>query len=301
MIVLVDSSKTEESEILNKTMWSAFGHFGMPYEVLDLKDNEVSEEKLLSHSVAVIGQGKLGSSISKKEASAIADAVKQGVGFVNFDGYLDLYEQPLKGIFGIATASEPNGSGFLNTRGVRTVDNTHFITYTRDTSDMAVTLFNKPVEARYVKNLTGECQVLMVMFDAMTGCPAVVTATYGKGRAVTFTFSPQVWLNEYLGHAAGLDDIFWKSIVWAARKPFVMLAMPPFVTMRIDDCSGSYNHFRWLDVANKHGYIPNVGVFPDNISDEDAKVMKEKYDAGLAEFSPHAGSRRRKRTHQRRT
>jgi len=289
MIALVDSSKKEEFQILGDTMWNAFEHFGMPYEVLDLNHKEVSAEDLALHSILAIGQARLGSSISRNEAQAIADAVKEGVGFVSFDGRADLYEQPIKDIFGISARSESNGEGgsggCQDASGVRAVNDIHYMTYTRDNN---VTMFHKPVEATYIKNLRGDSVILMSMLGNLSGCPALLATNYGKGRAVTFAFSPHVWLNEYLGHANGLDDVFWKSIVWAASKPFIMLAMPPFVTMRIDDCSGSCNRFGWIDIANKHGYIPNVGIFPDNISDEDAKVVKEKYDAGLAEFSPHA-------------
>ena len=45
-------------------------------------------------------------------------------------------------------------------------------------------------------------------------------------------------LNSVKGPLYGLDDLFWRSMVWAARKPFVMQGMPPFVTMRMDDASG---------------------------------------------------------------
>ena len=126
----------------------------------------------------------------------------------------------------------------------------------------------------------------------------------GKGRIVQFTLSSEFWLPEYFGHVHGLDGVFWRSVAWAARKPFVMMAMPPFVTTRIDDASGSGSRylvnkdsaaasFRYIDALNRFGYIPNVGLFTDDITPEDGKIIKQKFDRGLAEFSAHAWTNER--------
>jgi hypothetical protein len=75
--------------------------------------------------------------------------------------------------------------------------------------------------------------------------------------------------------------------------------MPPFVTARVDDASGSSSlfgkskksanyHFQYLDKLNEHNYIPNIGLFIDDISSEDSKIIKSKFDHKKAEFSPHA-------------
>ena len=39
------------------------------------------------------------------------------------------------------------------------------------------------------------------------------------------------------GQFQGIDDLVWRGIVWAARKPFVMRGMPPFISMRVDDAA----------------------------------------------------------------
>jgi hypothetical protein len=80
--------------------------------------------------------------------------------------------------------------------------------------------------------------------------------------------------------------------------------MPPFVTARIDDASGSGSSylvdkesaaasFRYIDGLNKFGYLPNVGLFTDDITPEDGKILKQKFDRGLAEFSAHAWTNER--------
>jgi len=85
--------------------------------------------------------------------------------------------------------------------------------------------------------------------------PLLVVTEYGQGRAVQWT--SYEFLNwNILGYFKGLDDIFWRSFVWAARKPFVMQGMLPFVTMRIDDCDGPYDYIDYMN-----GFIPVIAAF----------------------------------------
>ena len=114
----------------------------------------------------------------------------------------------------------------------------------------------------------------------------------GKGRIVQFLVSPRMWDAEYLGHFQGLDGLLWRSIAWAARKPFAMLVFPPFVAFRVDDANGSANlfgkrpdsanrGFGYLYALHEHGYIPNVGLFVDDISEvlaaADAPGILDRY------------------------
>ena len=284
VVCLVDSAETSEYSILDDAIWCALKHFGVPFEVFDLSKTDISHETLSSHSLIIIAQDGLGAALSIEEAENIADSVKEGTGLVSFDGRVDEYRDPLKKMLGISTSPEPTHQESLMVSAVRTVNNTHFITYTREIG--SVLKFKKPVLMGNVTEVRKNSQILLV--GAFNGRPVVFTTTFGEGKAVIFTLSLKVWLPEYLGHAQGLDDVFWKSLVWAAKKPFVMFAIPPFVTIRIDDCSGANDHFGYIDILNKHNYIPNIGLFTENITEADAKVIKEKYDAGLAEFSPHA-------------
>ena len=91
--------------------------------------------------------------------------------------------------------------------------------------------------------------------------PFLAVTTSGGGRAVQWgTYD---WMsNAVKGPVYGLDDLVWRSIVWAARKPFVMQCMPPFVTMRVDDESGPFD---WIHVANDFGFKPWTGLFFHNI------------------------------------
>jgi len=283
LLCLVDSSNRHEYEKLQEIIWSALDYFGMPYDVFDLAASHLLPESLRAHSVIVIAQEHLGDSLSEEETESIVDAVREGVGLVCFDGDIDRYQSPLKDALGLKTMEEPTHMPHLNTEMIRIWDNAHYITCTRDLDFIR---FNKPVEVGNIVSIEREHRILMIIANN-SGCPALIIETYGKGKVVLFTLSPKIWLNEYFGHGGGLDDIFWKSIVWAARKPFVMLAMPPFVTIRIDDCSGA-NNFQWVRILNEHGFIPHVSLFTDNIGEKGAETIKHLYDAELAEFSVHA-------------
>lgn len=288
---IVDLRKEKQSRVLKETIWDPLEHFGIPYTVFDMAAGEKFPESLASYGVIILAQENTASSLSSENGDAIADSVKNGTGFVSLDSDIHHLPKQLKVAIGLWTSEEQTHMhvGFLDlpdgtTQAVRTVNNDHYITYTRE---LDFTRFNKPVPAGNIVGIGNGAKVLMVLANS-SGCPALVVTGLGKGRVVLFTISPRVWLREYFGHGGGLTDVFWKSIVWAARKPFVMLAMPSFATMRVDDCSSANDHFAWIDIFNRHGIVPHCSLFLDNITRQGAKVIKEKYDAGLAEFSAHA-------------
>ena len=65
-----------------------------------------------------------------------------------------------------------------------------------------------------------------------------------------------------LGPVDGLDDVVWRGVVWAARKPFVMRGLPNFVTMRVDDVEGPFD---WVHAANAVGFKPFLALFISNV------------------------------------
>ena len=118
------------------------------------------------------------------------------------------------------------------------------------------------------------------------GQPFLAATTHGTGRAVQWgTYD---WMSYSVkGPLYGLDDLVWRSLVWAARKPFVMQSLPPFVTMRVDDTDGPLT---WLQTAAQAGFKPWVGIFPNSMSDADAAVLSGLVQAGAATAAIHAFS-----------
>jgi hypothetical protein len=287
LLVLADSSAAEERLELDKTLLCALDHFGMPFQLFDLARETLSTKVLLDHPAVVIAQAGLGKHFSENDVAAIKEAVEQGVGLVNFDGLLSVYPAAYLRMLGIQSTSVARAVS------VQVAETAHPVTAGSEPGRRYELV--QPVEVA----AAGSLPDASILLRTDQGRPAAFAEGLGKGRVVQFALPPKFWLPDYFGHVHRLDGVFWKSIVWAARKPFVMMAMPPFVTARIDDASGSGCHnlinsesaafsFRYIDALNRHGYIPNIGLFTDDVTDEDAKVLKRKFDQRRAQFSAHA-------------
>ncbi len=114
--------------------------------------------------------------------------------------------------------------------------------------------------------------------------PLVIAGRHGAGRIVAWT--SYEWMRpEVLGPLGGLDDLVWRSVVWAARKPFALQLLPPIVTMRMDDESGPLD---WLHTAIDIGFKPWVGVFLSDIDDRESRELAAVVRAGDATVSVHS-------------
>ena len=107
---------------------------------------------------------------------------------------------------------------------------------------------------------------------ATTGTqPFLAITTYGQGNAVQW--GSYNWMSPSVkGPIMGLDDLVWRSIVWAARKPFGMQSMLPFVTMRVDDETGPFDY---IHVANEFNIKPWAGLFYQSVSDASAADLSD--------------------------
>jgi hypothetical protein len=285
--VVVDRRAAADWALVDETILAALGHMGIPYQVLDLALIRLTSEVLADLRAIVLAQAHLGRKLPAADAEALDTAVRAGLGLICFDSDLAAYALPLGRTLGLSGEARS-----LRCSQVRPAHDRHFITATRQAGETL--FFTEPVGFTRVEapSLADPEHCLLLSGD---GWPALVARQVGRGRVVTWTLHPHVWSNAYFGHAMGLDDLFWKGIVWAARKPFVMKAMPPFVTYLEDDGSSSYNHFRYLDVFNDHGYLPQIELHildidkvMHDVSGQDSQAMKAKYDAGLATFAAHA-------------
>ena len=122
---------------------------------------------------------------------------------------------------------------------------------------------------------------------AMTGAqPFLATTTSGLGNAVQF--GSYDWISyDVKGPMYPIDDLVWRSIVWAARKPFALQGLPPFLTMRVDDESGPFN---WIHIANEFGFIPWAGLFFHNVDAAEAADLSALVNGGNATAAIHAFS-----------
>lgn len=285
-LLLVSRSDEEGYVRVGPAMLSALNHLGIPYRIRDLDDGPLSVSELAGHACVILGQDRLGAKLGHAGAESLRDAVRKGVGLVCFDGRLDGYAAPFHELFAIQPGRTPLAESCFKTASVD-----HFITGTRELVDDVCS--DSPVDVWPI-DTDAAAFAGQVLLRTDAGQPMVIATNAGRGRAVLFTTSVGLWMKDAVGHAWGLDDVFWKSIVWAARKPFAIYPMPPFATALVDDCSGSYNHFRYLDTMNRHGWLPHVEIYLEDIDrvmhDEtyrDSQKIKSLYDAGLAEFGVH--------------
>ena len=122
--------------------------------------------------------------------------------------------------------------------------------------------------------------------------PFLAARDFGQGRLVQWGSSD--WMDSsMLGPLEHLDDLFWRSLVWAARKPFAMRGLPPLVSMRVDDVIAHGASFGqaplyWVKEAIQNGFKPWLGLFLYNLSETAIRELRELTLNGSVTSFPHA-------------
>src|SRR5436190_17352411 len=230
-------------------------HFGVPYSVVDIRTN-AAVINFNQYAIIIVGHGQIDTNhvyLSSASQSSLSAAVASGSGLVNFDSDLSAtgvgrYEFA-QSIFGFSYGTAGSGSS-ITFPPTEPLSQMHFITARHPANDV-VTL-NASMNVSGI-TLPTDAQALAVS----GGQPLLAIRKYGRGRAVQW--ASYDWMAVAVkGPMAGLDDLIWRSLVWAARKPFVIRGMPNFVTMRVDDVEGP---LWWAHVANEIGFKPWIGPF----------------------------------------
>lgn len=284
--------------IVDETVQVALEHYGMPYRMLDLAVARPEEAVLANCAGVIFAQPHLGKSLSVSEVALISEAVKSGIGLVSFDNHIQQYPAPFLEIFGF-TRINPHP---FTTDLVRIPANDHYITrlqlsgeyhkFDRMVTGTIAEEWSKEVSP-LADGLLGKDQLVYIRHLAPGSAfeprnyPILFATRWGNGKAVQFTLDPRVWRSEFFGHARGMDDLFWRSILWAVRKPFAATMIPPFITLSIDDCSGRHD-FVYADVANKHNFIPLISVFLKRVPERLFPKIKAGIESKHVQFSTHA-------------
>jgi len=277
-VVLVNSTSPAYQDFA-RAIQPYLDHFGVPYTVVDVATSPVPAN-LPDYALIIIGHNRLDPPLSYLDASEqllIANAVNSGSGLLNFDsvladGSLAPYYQFIQTVFGFGYASAASATS-VSINSAAPLGN--------------YVVAAQPINAAYTLNtaitpLRVTLTAPATSLATLGGDPFLVATTHGQGRAVQWTsydwMQPAVW-----GPVRGFDDLIWRSIVWAARKPFVMQGLPPFVTLRVDDVAGP---FGWVDTANQYGWKPWGGLFLNDV--QDIPHLKTLVDAGNFTVSVHA-------------
>ena len=283
--LIVCDSRLKEYFQLYETVFAALGHFGIPYRTHDLAMADLNAAALRSCAVVVLGQDNLGLGLTRKAQSALLAAISDGLGLVNLDYNLMHYDKALVEAIGVSgfRAGRPIDVGSATSASVPDAD--HWLTWTQEEGQ--VHRFNMPLPASHAKIRRRDVDVLA---ETESGGAAVISSRFGRGRIVQWLISHRVWTLQAFGHAHGLDDLFWKGIVWSARKPFAMHCMPPFVRFRFDDCNGIYRTSKdmaFVDELARRGHKPNMCVSMNALTDDGWRFLKKHYDTGTVEVAPH--------------
>ena len=262
-------------------------NFGIPYTVWDIAISAL-DTNLAHYAVILIGHSQVdtqGTYLSANAQQFLTSAVTNGTGLVSFDGALASGTTPryafVQSIFGFSYSTAGSGAS-VSLPATELGSQMHFIT-SRHTAGEVIG-FRASMS---VPGLSVPTNVTAVALSA--GHPLVAVTKFGLGRAVQW--SSYDWMaTSILGPLEGLDDLLWRSIVWAARKPFVMRSLPNFVTFRVDDVSGDSGSspFWWVRTANSLGFKPWLSLFLSSINETKAADLRSLVTNGLATTSIHS-------------
>ncbi len=275
-LVVIDSRRPEQRRGADQTVFAALDHFGIVWEVLDRGDAMGAiPAHIAPRALYIIAHDGAGEGLTPKHAAQIADAVASGAGLVSFDRYVDAWPATLRGLLPADTGGA--------TAGILCISETpSFITFGHPEGEQLELGENLHVTT---VNVDEAWHPLLTIVD---GTPVVVSGAAGEGRVVIFGTGERLYAEGIYGHLRGIDGLMWRSMVWAAAKPFPMRCIPPYVTARMDDCNGTYSAFEYVRVMNRYGISPNLGLYIDEMGPTDWAAVKRLYDAGGADFSMHA-------------
>ena len=258
-------------------------HFGVPYSVLDIATNAIGTN-IGRYALVIIGHGQLDTNhlrLDSQSQVTLSAVVSNGTGLVNFDGDLAIggstpRYQFVQDVFGFGYSTNFSGSN-VTFPATEAGSQLHYITSRHQTNEtialtagMSLAGVTLPQSAAAVSSSSGH--------------PFLIVRKCGQGCAVQWCSYD--WMAVAVkGPMAGLDDLVWRSIVWAARKPFVMRGLPNFVTMRVDDAEGN---FWWAHVANEAGLKPFIALFEQGNMETNTADLRSLVTNGNATASPHA-------------
>ncbi len=249
--------------------------FGMPYDEVELS----SLPERLNKGAALILLAQPGLILSDDAAASIMDALKDGTGLICTDG-AQMQSTAFEPICDSVSLPSPVSGSFIS------IEKEHYITRCHAKGER-INLYSGDT---FYKNVHLKGSSVLANIGNI---PLLEIAEY-NGAKIALWNSVSWIKSEILGPVHGMDDIFRDTIVWAAKKPFAMKGMPPFVGMRVDDVWGAWrdkspeNPLLWIEISNKYGFKPWLGVFQDNANEKTVSLIKKYVDDGIATAFPHA-------------
>ncbi|MGH7391481.1 MAG: BACON domain-containing protein [Candidatus Rokuibacteriota bacterium] len=215
-------------------------HLQFPYEIIDVATTSPPADLSQRHLIIA---GHLGLSLSSAWRDAIVAAVNGGSGFVNLDSSAQIGSQShIQAIFGAtgSTVGDPALAVVVPANVISGGSSPHYIAALQrrflDTpaGDLVYTFHpdqNFDTQPVFSTVLVGASGTVIARADTDT---LILAKTFGSGRAVHFGTAEYLKADRF-GFLQGVDDLFWRSLVWAARKPFAVRGYPRFWSVQMDD------------------------------------------------------------------
>jgi len=303
--VLVDPTDETYFEYYTKGVEKWLEWWKMDYKEIDVSTTEITQSLLSNYRLILIPQFNLTKKghLSLSELQAINEtAYEDGVGLVQLDATLEQYTNvwsEYNNLFDITIEGWVSTSDKL---GLNVVDNSHFVTSIYRSGSKMDALYSDDESDLVFEAVTAgsSAQTLVTMLYNSENYPAIIVKSHGSGRTVLATFSTG---REYLGiygaydgfgerpykTTSGMNGLLWRSIVWAAKKPFAFMGMPPFLTFRVDDVGLVQNDNTYIKKLVQYGFFANLYVFQDEVRISSyLNNLIEYYRDGSVHVAPHA-------------
>jgi hypothetical protein len=281
-LVLVNSQSPRFADF-QRFLQPYLENFGVPYAVVDISSNLAAAD-FARYAVIVVGHSQLDTNkvyLTGAVQTNLSLAVAGGTGLVSFDNALSESNlaaryRYVEDIFGF-TYSSAAANNTLTYPATEAGSQMHYLT-ARHTAGETIALH---------ANLTLPGLSAPADADAVAWCGTkalVIARQYGQGRAVQW--ASYDWMSTtVLGPLEGVDDLVWRSLVWAARKPFILRGLPNLLVMRMDDVSGP---FWWVHTANEIGFKPWLSIFLSKVSPTNVADLRLLVTNGNATTSIHS-------------
>ena len=219
-------------------------HFQVPYRLIDVSTTPPPDLT----AVQLVIAGHRGLNLSSAWQQAIITAVQGGSGFVNLDWDSNIgsnaHMQAIFGATGSVTGT-PGTSITLPATFLSDGATPHYITALQMRWPVANPASAFPADLVYFFHNddngvlgTATCTILLnghgTVLAKIGSDPLLTVTTFGSGRAVNFGTYDYLHADRF-GFMMGIDDLFWRSLVWAARKPFVLRGYPRLFAIQQDD------------------------------------------------------------------
>jgi hypothetical protein len=274
VLAVVDSTDPR-GRLFDRVLLPILRFWGVPLRILDLAAPLRRPPETDAIALVLLAQEGIAAERLSGVAELIGRAVGGGAGLVlcdpalevsaSADGTVAFSVRPWAGVRPVSAAAVV-GDGFVAR-----------LQRTRGRFDFA-----KPVPALPRGGGT-------VALAAIDGMPLLVLRD-GPPRIVEWGLSSSLWAADALGFGRGADALFWRALLWAARKPFAIAAFPPFGRFRFDDCRGLWRGPRDLDflsVMAEFGERPNLGVCLSALTAEGWRELAGRARRGEIEVTPH--------------